>query len=116
MATLRDEARYVLDEAREGIAWIAVGKVGRGWIAAAVWPDLLDDAGAMNFDEDELPILRAILDQDPNAILVNSEYSNLGDPETMTLQSLCDALRWQYHLGHQLLAYKISDSEDADNG
>ena len=41
---------------------------------------------------------------DPQAILVNGYYDNLGDCDRMTRDSLADALRWLYESGHNLIA------------
>ena len=38
MANLRTTAQQVLEEARDGIAWIALYKEGRGWRASCFWP------------------------------------------------------------------------------
>jgi len=112
MASLREEARWVLDVARDGIGWIIVYKTGRSWHCLDIYPDVLNEAGDMAFEEDDLAQIRNnILTVDPNAILVNSDWCNLGDTETMTLQSLCDALRWQYELGHQLLSDKLPQED-----
>ena len=40
MASLRTTAQQVIEEARDGIAWIALYKKGRGWEAACFWPDI----------------------------------------------------------------------------
>ena len=103
MASIRTEAQGVLDVARNGIGWIALWKYGRSWITADFWPEITDD-GAVVFDDDETEFLQNILATDPNAILVNGYYHNLGDPECMTRDSLADALRWQYNLQHYLVA------------
>ncbi|MCM1295638.1 MAG: hypothetical protein NC311_08845 [Muribaculaceae bacterium] len=94
-----------MEEAREGIAWIVVYKEGRGWKAACYWPDFTDDLDRFDFDPDDLAEVKAVLAADPNAIFVNGWYTNLGPiEEEMTIETLTNALRWQYESGFNLLA------------
>ena len=76
MASLRITAQNVLEDARDGIAWIALYKNGRGWGADCFWPDI-DRGGEFTFDPDDTKELKAILTTDPNAIFVNGYYTNL---------------------------------------
>ena len=103
MASLRNTAQRVLEEARDGIAWIALYKEGRGWGAGCFWPDL-DRNGEFQFDEDDIQELKEILTIDPNAIFVNGYYSNLGPLYEMTREILASALRWQYENQYNQLA------------
>ena len=107
MASLRDCARYVREEAADGIAWIAVWKVGRSWNVDTVWPEDLEyDQGVMVLEADDLERLREIMRADADAILVSGEYSNIGCSGTGALpdvQVLTDALRWQYEDCHPLI-------------
>jgi hypothetical protein len=97
MASLRKCASWVLDEARDGIAWIAVWHEGRGWRSEAFFPEEFDYSnGRMELSEDDYSRIQEILDADTEAIFVNGYYSNLGLTEDMTLDSLTAALRWQY--------------------
>ena len=69
MASLRDCARYVREEAADGIAWIAVWKVGRSWNVDTVWPEDLEyDQGVMVLEADDLERLREIMRADADAI------------------------------------------------
>ena len=104
MAGLRIEARDVLDEARDAIAFIAVWKNGRSWRCMAFYPDVVDDNPTLAFEDFERNQLENIVKIDPQAILVNGYYDNLGDCDCMTRDSLADALRWQYENGHNLIA------------
>ena len=108
MASLRDCARYVREEAADGIAWIAVWKVGRSWNVDTVWPEDLEyDQGVMILEADDLERLREIVKADSDAILVSGEYSNIGCSGTGALpdvQVLTDALRWQYEDCHLLIS------------
>lgn len=103
MANLRTTAQKVLEDARDGIAWIALYKEGRGWGAVCFWPDL-DRNGKFTFDEDDAKEIKGILATDPNAIFVNGYYTNLGFIEDMTRESLAAALRWQYDEQYSRLA------------
>ena len=106
MANLRTTAQQVLEEARDGIAWIALYKEGRGWRASCFWPDL-DRDGGFTFDPDDAQELEAILTTDPEAIFVNGYYTNLGPMEGMTRESLTSALRWQYEEHFNQLAEAV---------
>lgn len=103
MATLRQNAQDMLDIAREGIGWIALWKDGKGWMSRDFYPDI-DRSGALVFEDYELEELQSIFRLDPGAILVNGWEHNLGDCTCMTRDSLAGALRWQYEMGHALLA------------
>lgn len=106
MADLRTTAQQVLEEARDGIAWIALYKEGRGWKAACFWPDI-DRGGEFTFEPDDIQELKAILTTDPDAIFVNGYYTNLGSIEEMTRESLTSALRWQYEEHFNKLAEAV---------
>lgn len=96
MASLRAVAQQVLDEARDGIAWIALYKRGRGWEAACFWPTFYEESGFFTFYHDEVLEIESILTTDPKAVFVNGYYTNLGPVDEMTSESLSAAFRWQY--------------------
>lgn len=103
MASLRQVAQEFLEIARDGIAYFALYKNGRGWEAVDFWPDI-DREGNVRFDDAETDKfyterLENIAKIDPNAIMLNGYYHNLGDPDEMTRDSLARFLRWQYELG-----------------
>ena len=104
MASLRSVAQNVLEEAREGIAWIALFKEGRGWNAECFWQSADRENGAPQFKEEDVKRLREILATDGNAIFVNGYYSNLGSVEEMIRDTLANALRWQYACQYNRLA------------
>lgn len=104
MASVRETAQQVLDTAKNGIGWIAFWKDGRGWDASEFWPDFDEKSGTLTFEDYDQDELREILSKDPNAIIVNSYYFNLGIPEEMTRDSLANALRWQYGYQNSRLA------------
>lgn len=61
------------------------------------WPDVKDDAPTLGFDDDETQQLVNIAKLDPQAVIVNSYYHNLGSIEEMTRDTLANAIRWQYN-------------------
>ena len=95
MASLRQNAQDMLDIAREGIGWIALWKDGKGWMSMDFYPDIDKDDNLI-FEDYDIEQLRSIFRLDPEAILVNSWYHNLGDCTCMTRDTLANALRWQY--------------------
>lgn len=115
MASIRQAAQKVLQEAREGIAWIIIWKEGRSWNAEPFWAEVEDEGSRLTFEEPDTEKIRAILRADPKAVIVNGYYSNLGDSESMTRYSLAAAMRWQYNLGSSLLADKIIHNEEKAN-
>lgn len=103
MATLNIVTRECAGEIRDGIAWVAVWKTGQSWNAESFWLNLYDDA----FESEDLGRVREILEQDPNAVLLNGYYcGHFG--ENMTLADLAAGIRWHYENGHSLL--KDSDA------
>ena len=105
MASLRTAAQFVVNEAREGIAWIALWKEGRGWESGRFYLDV-DREGAVSLDwPEEIETLQRILAIDPHAIIVNSYVHNLGVFDGyVTREDLATALRWQYELQNATLA------------
>lgn len=106
MGSLREEARYILDDAKAGIAWIAIWKTGRSWNAETFYGVEYDEGrsyprrpSSWKMGEDDAQRLREIFSEDDNAILVNPYYCNLGPWEEMTLESLIEGIRFQYRLG-----------------
>lgn len=108
MASLRECARSIREEAADGIAWIALWKEGRSWNVKAFWPeDFNYDTDVMEFDADDLQVIRQIMSADPEAILVNGYYTNIGCEEEGILPDLdvlIYALRWQYEDCHPLIS------------
>lgn len=98
MATLRETASSYADEIREGIAWVAIWKTGRSWNGSAFWLTCDTDT----FEDENLPEVREILAQDPNAVLVNGYYcGHFG--EDMTVDELAAGIRWHYENGYNRL-------------
>ncbi len=113
MASLRKCSSEMLDVARNGVGWIALWKVGRSWKASDFYPLPDVEAGILEISDLDVPELQEISAADPDAILVNSWYNNLGDTEAMTVESLADFLRWQYEECHPLLSeWELKIEED----
>lgn len=108
MASLRNEAKWALDAGRYGIGWIACARVGRGWRCEVVYPEVDQQGFIESMDDSDTAICRELLALDPQAILVNSYWHNLGDTESMTAQDLAVALRWQYQMQNYMVADAIA--------
>lgn len=103
MAAINAIAKSWADELREGIAWVIVWKSGRSWNATAVWLNPDDDT----FELEDLEQAREILDQDPNAVMLNGYYcGHLG--ENMTVAELAVGICWHYENGYNLLADSVA--------
>ena len=98
MAALNAIAREWADELREGIAWVIVWKTGRSWNAQAVWLNCDDET----FEPEDLELARNVLEQDPNAVMLNGYYcGHFG--EDMTVAELAAGIRWHYDNGYNTL-------------
>ncbi len=99
MAAINTIAKEWADEIRDGIAWVLIWKTGRSWNAQAVWLDSDDDT----FEPEDLELARKVLEQDPNAVMVNGYYcGHFG--EDMTVAELAAGIRWHYENGYNLLS------------
>ena len=110
MASLREEARYVLDDAKAGICWIAIWKTGRTWHAETMYGVEYEDGNSYwntkskwTIENEDAERLRQIYGEDENAILVNPYYCNLGPWEDMTLETLIDGIKFQYGFGGDIM-------------
>ena len=98
MAAINTIAKDWADELRDGIAWVIVWKTGRSWNATAVWLNSDTDT----FEPEDLEQARKILEQDPNAVMLNGYYcGHFG--EDMTVAELAAGIRWHYENGYNLL-------------
>lgn len=98
MAALKTIAREYADEIRDGIAWVVAWKTGRSWQAEAFWLDCDTDM----FKQEDMDQIRAILEQDSNAVMVNGYYcGHFG--EDMTVAELAAGICWHYENGTNLL-------------
>ena len=98
MAALNTIAREYADEIRGGIAWLIIWKTGRSWNAQAVWLDSDTDT----FEPEDLELTSKILEQDPNAVMLNGYYCGRFG-EDMTVVELAAGIRWHYENGYNLL-------------
>lgn len=93
--TIREIAKDFRDEIMDGIAWVAIWKVGRRWSAMAFWLD--DD----KIEEEDIEILQDILKMDENAVFINEYYcAHMGDG---TLEDIVAGIRFHYENGYNLL-------------
>lgn len=107
MAAINTIAKEWADELRDGIAWLIVWKTGRSWNAQAVWLGVDNDT----FEPEDLEAARNILQQDPNAVMLNGYYcGRLG--EDMTRNELAAGIRWHYENGFHLLKDSIAQPQE----
>lgn len=119
MASIRQAAQDVLDIAKDGIGWIVFYRNGRGWGSTYCYPEYNENTCRLDFsscDEYEMSELREIVAIDPMAIIVNSYVMNLGDQDSMTRDSLAEALKWQYGLNHAELRDALPEETEEEEG
>lgn len=95
--TMREAAKWLRDDAQDGISWIVLWKEGRGWGFNTLYLDEKRD-GTVELDHPEdLEELQSILAIDSHAIIVNGYQHNLHVCEGyVSRDDLARALRWQY--------------------
>ena len=100
MASLRAIAEQLKDVAEDGIGWIVIWKEGKSWNGTAVWPDYIEESCSLILSDEDRELIREIVTEDPQAVLLNSWVHNLGvnDYEVSTIK-LEQSLRWQYREG-----------------
>ncbi len=98
MAALKDIAREVADEIRDGIAWVIIYRTGRSWHALSVWSDL----GNNEWETDDINDALEALHLDPRAVALNGYY--LGRFGDMTIDDIAAGIRWHYENGTSALA------------
>lgn len=110
MASLREAARSIYDDAKAGISWIAIWKTGRSWNAETMYDTEYEEANkwrhtpsTWKVSEDDAKRLMEIHGEDSEAILVNPYYCNLGPWEEMTLETLIDGIKFQYSFGGDVM-------------
>lgn len=98
MAALNKVASYFADEIRDGIAWVIIWKTGRSWHGYAAWLD----PDTETFEPDDLKKARKVLEEDPNAVMLNGYYcGHFG--EDMNALEIAAGIRWHYENGCNLL-------------
>lgn len=100
MARLRAIAEQLKGTAEEGVGWLVVWKTGKSWNGTAVWPDYIEQSGSLILGDEDRELIREIVEEDPQAVLLNSWVHNLGvdDYEVSTIK-LEQNLRWHYQEG-----------------
>ncbi len=97
MAGIRETAKEYRDEIMDGIAWVAVWKVGRGWNAKAFWLDDDDMIG-----KDDVEDAKSIVAEDAGAVFINEYYcAHMGEG---TLEDIVAGIRFHYENGYNRLA------------
>lgn len=97
--SLRECAKEVLDEMREGECWLAVWKIGRHWRVMSFYPVYDPETGEFESDESMDLFVPVILREDAEAVIVNSYYTSMGEMDSMSVADLAGVLRWNYDNG-----------------
>lgn len=100
MAALNKVASYFADEIRDGIAWVIIWKTGRSWHGYAAWLD----PDTETFEPDDLKKARKVLEEDPNAVMLNGYYCGHFGEDINALE-IADGIRWHYENGFNLLRH-----------
>ena len=99
MSTLRETARSVADEIRDGIAWVILYRVGRSWESVSTWSNVEEN----DWTQEDLADAVEVLKTDPNAVILNGYYcGHLG--ADMTVEEIAKGIRWHYENGYNRLA------------
>lgn len=103
MSSLRDEAKFYFDDFQDAIGWMLVWKEGRSWNIERMYETEYEETNRLlripahwTISEDNKAEIERVLAIDPNAVLINGYYYNIGSLEEMTLTSLVDGIRFQY--------------------
>ena len=102
MASIIKITREYAEEIRDGIAWVIIWKVRRSWNAESVYLKSDDKT----FEPEDIPMVQAIVKQDPNAIMVNGYYCE--QFSDMTLADIACGIRWYYENGFYLLKNSVA--------
>ena len=98
MAALKEIARDVASEIRDGIGWVIVYRTGRSWHSVTLYSDLGNNEWETDDINDALEALRL----DPRAVALNGYY--LGRFGDMTIDDIAAGIRWHYERGTNALA------------
>ena len=98
MAALKEIARDVASEIRDGIGWVIVYRTGRSWHSVTLYSDLGNNEWETDDINDALEALRL----DPRAVALNGYY--LGHFGDMTIDDIAAGIRWHYERGTNALA------------
>lgn len=103
--TIRELAREYKNEIMDGIAWVAVWKVGRQWNATSFYLDYDTE----RIKQDEVEFAKEILAKDENAILINEYYcAHMGDG---TMEDIVAGIRFHYYHGYNKLKTSTAYTE-----
>lgn len=97
MAALKEIARDVASEIRDGIGWVIVYRTGRSWHSVTLYSDLGNNEWETDDINDALEALRL----DPRAVALNGYY--LGHFGDMTIDDIAAGIRWHYERGTNAL-------------
>lgn len=98
MAALKEIARDVASEIRDGIGWVIVYRTGRSWHSVTLYSDLGNNEWETDDINDALEALRL----DPRAVALNGYY--LGHFGDVTIDDIAAGIRWHYERGTNALA------------
>ena len=98
MAALKEIARDVASEIRDGIGWVIVYRTGRSWHSVTLYSDLGNNEWETDDINDALEALRL----DPRAVALNGYY--LGRFGDMTSEDIAAGIRYHYERGTNALA------------
>lgn len=90
MAALKEIARDVASEIRDGIGWVIVYRTGRSWHSVTLYSDLGNNEWETDDINDALEALRL----DPRAVALNGYY--LGRFGDMTIEDIAAGIRYHY--------------------
>lgn len=101
MASLKQVIRDNRFEITNTVAWVAIYKDGRSWMAEAFYPKDGDYENGYVLDEYDYGRMKEIVDTDHKAICINGDY--MGGLEDFTLDELENKILWFYERRlHQL--------------
>lgn len=86
MSSLRQLIRDHRDEICNGVAWVAIYKDGRSWVAESFYPEDGDYENGYEFDVYDYERMKEIVDTDHKALCINGDY--MGGLEDFTLDEL----------------------------
>ena len=98
MAALKEIARDVASEIRDGIGWVIVYRTGRSWHSVTLYSDL----GNNEWETDDINDAIEALRLDPRAVALNGYY--LGHFGDMTIEDIAAGIRYHYERGTNALA------------
>lgn len=94
MASLKEVVRSYRDEIVDGIAWVAIWKVGRSWKVWAFWEESGSYDDGYEFDSYDVNRMKEIVKEDHKAICFNGYYMGFG--EDFTNEEIQNKVRWFY--------------------